>query len=385
MLTATRWLLAVISVVMAIGGLFTVFMAPSWMDWRLRLALAGMEGEYGYKFLILPIGLALTAWLLPNRQRLPNRIAIVASAVAFALMINPIFQAWNAGRTLQDKLGAAFGGVAPQVRPFSVAALYAKSPDSVPAEEMYIRDFLAIDFYRAIGRRPAPCVIFIHGLRLSSGGHHARRPFYDYLARNGYAVATPDFQGFIQAHWPAQRADIVDTINFLRAHAGPLGINPTRLVLMGGSAGGMLAEAVGYSAHDSGIRGIVSFAGPTDMRATWDEPSNDVLEGWTQRALAERFLGGTPATVPQAFDSVSAVALAGPTSPPTLLIHGRLDSTVPELQSERLGRKLAALGVPHAIVTLPCGTHGFDMGNFAGPSEQLINYSVAEFLATVTK
>ena len=57
-----------------------------------------------------------------------------------------------------------------------------------------------------------------------------------------------------QSVWPAQREDVLAAIAWLKANALKLGLDPTRLVLLGRSAGGQLAAAVGYGARDPAIR-----------------------------------------------------------------------------------------------------------------------------------
>lgn len=380
-----RWLLLLIAVVLATAGLFTAVMAPVWIDWRVRLLITGVEGELGYRYLAIPLCVALAAVL--SRRKHPRVTAATVAFCAFAvvLMSRPVLQAWSLGKTLPMQLEAAFGKANPPQPPFSFGALFADLPDPVPVVGMKYIGPLRLEFYRAIGRASAPCVISLHGGGFTTGGHDARRPIHNWLARNGYAVATPDYQGFSQARWPAQRYDVRCTIAYLRANAAALGIDPNKIILMGFSAGGVISEATAYAAHDRGIRGVISFAGYTDPRGLWYADGKDVLFGMSERASLKKALGGTPEAFPEAYDSMSGLALAGPTSPPTLLIHGHLDSLVPERQSELLAAKLAASGVPHALVSIPWGTHGSEPLNFQGPGMQISTYAVAWFLQAVTK
>src|SRR3712207_6201694 len=92
---------------------------------------------------------------------------------------------------------------------------------------------LLLDFYRAGGRSPAPCVVAIHGgswvggNRLDDG---TKRQLNDYLARRGYAVASIDYRLAPEWIWPAQREDLLAAVAFLRARAAELGSDPTRFV-----------------------------------------------------------------------------------------------------------------------------------------------------------
>ena len=187
--------------------------------------------------------------------------------------------------------------------------------------------------------------------------------------------------------WPAQRDDVVNAIAFLRAHASELGIDPHRFVLLGRSSGAQIALATGYAAHDTGIRGVISIYGLTDLRTLWNHADDDKerMNGWTKHELLGRFLGGPPATSGASYDSASGVFLANSTSPPTLVIHGSLDSLMPVGQSQRLAAKLNAAGRPNLLMELPWATHAYDTIDFSSPGAQLTTYSVEWFLETVTR
>jgi len=50
-----------------------------------------------------------------------------------------------------------------------------------------------------------------------------------------------------------------------------------------------------------------------------------------------------------------------------------------------LEAKLAAAGVPQALVLLPWAGHGFDFVNFNTPGAQIERYATERFLASVTQ
>lgn len=94
---------------------------------------------------------------------------------------------------------------------------------------------------------------------------------------------------------------------------------------------------------------------------------------------------GPPGTEPAAYTRASGIDPVGPDCPPTLLIHGRLDSLVSVHESERLAAKLTAAGRPNLLVTIPWASHAFDTVNFNGPGSQVTPYAVAWFLEAVTR
>jgi len=76
--------------------------------------------------------------------------------------------------------------------------------------------------------------------------------------------------------------------------------------------------------------------------------------------------------------------MVSPKSPPTLLIHGTIDTLVWQRQSVRLAAKLSEAGVPNLLVSMPWATHALEF-NLSGPSGQLTTYSVGRFLQAVCR
>ena len=102
-------------------------------------------------------------------------------------------------------------------------------------------------------------------------------------------------------------------------------------------------------------------------------------------SITEIFLGGSVDTARAAYQSASGAMLVTPRAPPTLILHGGLDINVFVEQAEVLDRKLAAAGVPHALVVLPWAGHAFDFVNFNTPGAQIERYATERFLAGVTR
>jgi acetyl esterase/lipase len=239
---------------------------------------------------------------------------------------------------------------------------------------------LHLRFYHS-ERACAPCVIVIH-----TGGWYNGTPdefieFNSALAHRGYAVAAIEHRFAPQWTWPAQREDALDALRFLRARADQLGIDASRFVLFGRSAGAQIAEATAYAAHDPSIRGVIAFYGPADMFLAYRYArSNDILNSLK---LVRDFMGGSPEEQPDRFVSASSIRLASKESPPTLLLHGRRDELVWHLQSERLAFQLQDQGARVAFLSLDWATHAFDY-SLNGPGGQISLWAVTRFLDSVT-
>jgi acetyl esterase/lipase len=381
-----RWILVIFATSLAVGSLPTAVRPPIWVNSSFRLYLALLVGESGLWVAIGPVCVGLIAVMVGRGHRGIASATIGFCAVSVALLMKPTVQAVRAGREVPGQLAAAFGNVPMPGRAFSIEGVLAPEPEAVEIETIAYSGWLKLDFYRAVGRSAAPCVVAIHGGAWREGTRREKLPvrdLYFWLARHGYAVASIDYRLVPWAIWPAQKQDVLAAVAFLRAKETELGIDGRDIVLLGRSAGGQLAEVVAYGAHDPGIRGVVALYAPADLGESWR--STNPADAFPQREILEGFLGGTPATARAAYDSASGALLVGPGAPPTLLIHGELDTLVPIDQSRIMAEKLAAAGVPHALISLPWATHGFEFVNFDSPGGQITAYAVRWFLEAVTR
>ncbi len=369
-------LLALALALFALGTL-TVFKSPDWSPWRLGV----LAGEYGHWLALVAVGVGAAAWFARGNLALAVATMAICGGAA-GLLLKPSYQARQIAATLPDRLGAAFGAQAIERRPFAVTQMTAGAPRPVEIRELAVAGGLPLDFYPAGGRAAAPCVIVIHAGGWDSGDRKQFPEFNHWLARTGYAVAAISYRLAPKFQWPAQREDVLAAIALLKARAGELGIDPTRLVLLGRSAGGQIAQAVGYTANDPAVRGVIGLYAPSDLIFGYvNTHENDMLKS---PALMRQFLGGTPDSARANYESASALYHVTKAAPPTLLLHGTIDAVAWYRHSVRLDAKLAEHGVPRVFVQLPWATHAFDF-NLHGPGGQLTTYAVEWFLARVTR
>ena len=380
-------LLLILAALFFTVALLTLVRAPNWvLAWKLTI----LVGEYGHWLIVLPLGLAaVSAQVTVGPLRLVTLALCAASAGALA---RPVLAAWRLSRALPDSLRAAFGPQTPAAPALSWGRLFYGGVR--PAARMTTAVFacpdgqeLKLDLYgpeeSAGSVRPRPCVIVIHGGGWD-GGDRAQLPKWNpWLVARGYVVAAVSYRLAPRWQWPAQGEDIRAAIAWLKAHAGDCGVDPTRLVLLGRSAGGQIAAAVGYGAPDPAIRGVIALYAPHDMPFVWSvSRGDDVLNSLK---LMQQYMGGPPEGPREAhYHSASAQSLAQAGSPPTLLVHGDPDTLSWVRHSERLAARLAELDVPHHFLRLPWATHAFDF-NLHGPGSQLTGYAMEWFLAAVTK
>jgi acetyl esterase/lipase len=373
-----RRVLFALALAFAAFGLLTVARSPDWLDWRFAV----LAGQFGYLIAAVPIAIGVLAWRTARGADTLASVTCWTCAVAAALLLQPCVQAWLIGRRLPERFDRHFGPGASGPAAFSVAGLFRGWPAPAPHSTFSYSGPLKLDFYPAVGRTAAPCVIVIHGGGWDDGNRGQIPQFNDWLARSGYAVADISYRLAPAAIWPAQREDVTQAVAFVKAHAAGWGVDATRLVVMGRSAGGQIAEASAFSLGDPAIRGVIALYAPADMRFAWQWGRPDDMLNSLQ--LLRHFLGGTPDSAGPAYDSASAYLMVSPKSPPTLLIHGTIDTLVWQRQSVRLAAKLSEAGVPNLLVSMPWATHALEF-NLSGPSGQLTTYSVGRFLQAVCR
>ncbi len=375
------WLLLVLALALAALGSLTVFKTPDWAPWKLAV----LAGEYGHWIALAPVLVAALVVIVPVNSAWKARATVFICALALGLLLKPAFEAALLARDLPVKLEKQFGRAPLTRRPFSLATLWGGSSEVIPPQTLRYAGDLSLDLYRppraAAGRR-FPCVIVIHGGGWDSGSRAEIAHFNQWIASRGYAVAAIDYRLAPKSQWPAQRDDVLAAIAFLKSQAAERGIDSARLVLLGRSAGGQIAEAVGYTLNDPAIRGVIALYAPSDMVFAYvNAREDDILKSPT---LMRQYLGGTPDTARENYESASALPCVNPRTPPTLLLHGAIDSLVWYRHSVRLDAKLTEQAVPHVFLSLPWATHAFEY-NLHGPGGQLTTFAVEWFLAAVTK
>ncbi len=385
-LRAVNVLLLSTALLFLLMGCLTIIHAPNLFAWKVAV----VAGEFGHFVALVPVLTGLIAMTRLPRDGVSGWLTIALSIGACLLFLRPACQARRIAADLPARMEAAFGPIRMNRPAFSPQALFRRRDQPIAVETRVFAhagtpDELAFDFYRPppeSGPR-RPCVIVIHGGGWDGGDRRQLPGFNHWLARRGYAVAAISYRLAPRFTWPAPRDDVRAAIDHLKLHAETLGIDPARLVLLGRSAGGQIASATGYTANDPAIRGVIAFYGPHDMVFAWRHSrESDMLD---PLKLLRQYLGGTPETAADTYESASAILhVRRGSTPPTLLLHGTIDTLVWRRQSERLAQRLGEAGVDGLFLELPWATHAFDV-NMNGPGGQLATFAVEWYLAAVTR
>lgn len=177
-------------------------------------------------------------------------------------------------------------------------------------------------------RRPAIVFFFGGGWRGGTPGQF--HPQCKYLASRGMVAITADYRvKSRQGATPMQCiADAKSAIRWVRREADRLGIDPTRIVACGGSAGGHLAACTGIvpgfdepeeDADISSVPNALALYNPAIMLAPY---KGEDLIGEEKVARFREMADGTP-------EAISPIHHVRSGLPPTIIFHGTKDEAVP--------------------------------------------------------
>ncbi len=191
-----------------------------------------------------------------------------------------------------------------------------------------------LDIYQPkSARQPLPVIVFFYGGGWDSGEKGDYLFAAEALAEKGFLVVVPDYRIYPEVQFPAFLDDCARAVAWTLAHIADYGGDPSRLFLMGHSAGAynavMLALDEDYlkaaGATPADIQGVVALSGPYDFLPL---TSDRLRQIFSAEDMAE----------------TQPVTFARGDAPPMLLLAGTADETVRPANTERLARKIAAKG-----------------------------------------
>jgi len=153
--------------------------------------------------------------------------------------------------------------------------------------------------------------------------------------------------------WPQNIADCRNAVRWLRAHAKELGVNPDKIAVAGGSAGGYLALMVGLSDDKTGPGG--------DPAAKVSAKVSAVIDMYGVVNFSKHGKGdvaGASAAEQQAY---LPELQCDPQDPAVLILHGTADATVDIAQSDDMAKALRTAKTSYEYIVVDGAPHTFDL------------------------
>jgi acetyl esterase/lipase len=260
------------------------------------------------------------------------------------------------------------------------------------------------DLYRPKGVGAVPVVVAIHGGAWYLGDRKRYQFIAPYLAQHGFAVFSIQYRLSTPAMktYPGAVCDARAAVQFVRARAADLGVDPERIAMIGDSAGAHLAAMVALAGTDApfataypvdqhagvstAVKAVIGIYGVYDMLKQWE---HDQLER-SRDPITQNFLRASPMENRKLFFEASPISYATVDKAGTrfLLIHGVEDDIVDVAQTREFLTALKRAGFFARAIIIPGAGHFWvedpveeegSYGRFVGP--KVLRFLAAAFAA----
>lgn len=234
---------------------------------------------------------------------------------------------------------------------------------------------LSLDVHRAQGvASGAPVVVFVYGGDWRTGRRQDYRFVGQSLAKAGLLVFVPDYRKTPQVTFPAFVEDAAQAVAWSKRHAVEYGGDPSRIFLVGHSAGahivamlgtdGRFLQKVGMRPRD--LAGVVGLSGPYDFLPLTDPALQEVFAPQQNWPLSQpvNFVDGD--------------------EPPFLLFQGTADKIVRPRNSVSLAAKLRASGEPVQLQMIEGAGHVATLTGLVREDSE-VRTQVLQFIRTTVR
>ncbi|MEN6495772.1 MAG: alpha/beta hydrolase [Thermoguttaceae bacterium] len=180
--------------------------------------------------------------------------------------------------------------------------------------------------------------------------------------------------------------DVRRSVRFIRLNAAKFGVDPERLGVTGGSAGGHLSLIVGTTADNGDpkasdpvlrtsdrVAAVVAYYPPTDVRP-WVTPESSYYKNYPALQFDATKAGDYSPLLQVTKDDA-----------PTLLVHGDQDKLVPLDHSEKILAEFQKQQVPSKLLVIPGAAHGFRGDDGQRANEAKVAWFEQQLLAPKAK
>ncbi len=268
------------------------------------------------------------------------------------------------------------------------ATLLAADPNYTRQEDViYGRKFgtaLTLDVFTPKEKPNGAAVVFVVSGGWFSSHEGINIGFIQPIIDRGYTVFAVVHGSQPKFTIPEAISDLHRSVRYIRHRAADFKIDPERIGIMGGSAGGHLSLMQGFAGsagqpdakdpverQSSRVQAIACFFPPTDFLNYGKPGENAMGRGILANYRAafdiqefdntkKEFVEITDeARVHELAQQISPFYHVTPDDPPTMIIHGDADLLVPIQQTQLVKEKLEEVKVPHELVVRPGAAHGW--------------------------
>jgi acetyl esterase len=210
--------------------------------------------------------------------------------------------------------------------------------------------------------KPRAAMVVIHGGGWSGSEAAILFAHCRYLARRGMVTIAIEYRLTKEGGGIGDcLADSRDAVRWVVTHAQELGIDPKRLALMGESSGGHLAAGVALIADDQAPISVTALC--------LFDPVLDIGGlSWWKGLPGMKTEGVDPHDPQHLAQKLSPIAYVRGELPPTLIVHGTADATVPFAQAEQFTQKMHEAGNRCDLVPLAGVSHAFLLPGYGTPA-----------------
>jgi len=213
-------------------------------------------------------------------------------------------------------------------------------------------------------REGTPAVVVCPGGGYQNlASNHEGRQVANYLNSLGIAAFVLKYRLGPRYHHPIELGDAQRAIRTLRSHAGDWRLDPSRIGVMGFSAGGHLAMTTStwFDAGNAQAPDPIDRVSSRPDFAVLGYPVISMTAEWTHKGSARNLLGDNPD--PDLARRLSGENAVTKDTPPTFIFQTNEDTTVPAENAVYYYLALRKAHVPAELHVFEKGQHGVGLAN----------------------
>jgi acetyl esterase/lipase len=347
----------------------------------IRWTLRFFAREFAFQYIVI-LALVIGVAAALGAPESTWGVAILAALGLLMLVeIRFAWLSWRTTRVIEQELRDEIPGDPPESR-------FPKSHLWFPLLMLWARDVkvergvvyhseekrrVRLDIYRPRHGAPEgerlPAVIQVHGGGWILGSRSEQGiPLLNHMAANGWIGFNVDYRLSPRATLPEHVIDLKRAIAWVRQHADELGVDPQKIAITGGSAGGHLTALTALTANDEELQPGFEDADTSVMAAVpfygiYDLEDEARLYGHLHDWLfAKVVLKQRVEDAPELYRAVSPTHRITRDAPPFLIFHGDQDTLVPVEDARTFTKRLEEVSMnPVLYVEMPGAEHAFDI------------------------